>query len=135
MRTAMLAGGALLLALVAALLLVGAGEVATLSVSDARGHHLETELWIVDLDGSSWVRAAGPHEDWLERLRERPDALLIRGGASVLVRAVPVEDAGARSAVEADMARKYGLGERLLERLRFGRPQIPVRLEPITASH
>ena len=65
MRTAMLAGGALLLALVAALLLVGAGEVATLSVSDARGHHLETELWIVDLDGSSWVRAAGPHEDWL----------------------------------------------------------------------
>jgi hypothetical protein len=126
-------GIALLLA-VAAIALVDEGEVVTLVTFDAQGRPFETDLWVVDLDGSAYVRAAHPDEGWLERVRERPEVHLLRGGGLVTVRGVPLEADAVRQSVEAAMRAKYGWVERALLLLRDHSRAVSVRLEPLAAE-
>ena len=123
--------GALVLAYVA--LMVGASELAeevvVLRTFDARGAAHETSLWIVEDDAHAlWLRAGMPTSSWLERIRERPDVELVRGGTTALYTAVPV--AAERERIHALMRERYGLADRIISALRDGSESVPVRLDP-----
>jgi hypothetical protein len=114
---------------------VDEGEVVELTTYDASAHEHETELWIVDIDGRSYVRADLPGADWLERLRAHPEALLRRDGVEERVTARPVDDPAVREAIARAMAEKYGFVDDVVGILRDEDAVVPVILEPIpTAS-
>lgn len=128
-------GGALILAaLVVASWWVDEGEVVTLVTFDARGRPVEHGLWIVDLDGVAYVRAANSHERWLVRLTEQPEVHLERHGGLLTVRGVPQTDPSLASAVDRAMAEKYGFLDRTLHLLRDHSRSVPVRLMPVATA-
>jgi hypothetical protein len=105
-------------------------EVAVLRTTDAGGIVHETKLWVVDVDGATWVRVAHPARAWFERLRANPDVELVRSGVARPYRAVAMQDPGVRERVDAAFAAKYGVTDwwyGLLVR----RDPVPVRLDPI----
>jgi hypothetical protein len=129
----------LILGLLLAVVAIGSGwidegEVVQLTTFDDadRGH--ETDLWIVDVDGRTYLRADLPGAEWLARLRANPEAELRRDGGRERVRAAVVEDPELRSAVERAMAEKYGLADRLVGVIRDEAKAVPVLLEPIPAA-
>ena len=105
-------------------------EVAMLRSVDSAGTVHETKLWVVDLDGTNWVRVGRPGRAWLERLKEHPDAELVRSGVARPYRAVVVTDPATRERVDAAFAAKYGLVDRWYG-LVLRRDPTPVRLDPI----
>jgi hypothetical protein len=127
---------ALALALLLVLVAVGtyvAGEqteVAVLRTFDADGTAHATKLWVVDLDGTPWVRVANPRRSWFQRLREYPDVDLVRGGVGVRVRAVVISDPTAQARVDAAFADKYGAVDRWYGLL-LRRNPVAVRLDPV----
>jgi len=111
------------------------GEVVELTTFDARAHEHVTDLWIVDVDGSRYVRADLPGADWLERLRAHPEVTLRRDHVEERLIARPVDDPAVREAVARAMAEKYGFVDDLVGILRNEDSVVPVILEPIpTAS-
>lgn len=126
---------------IAALLLVGiatyvAGEqteVAVLRTTDAQGVARETKLWVVDLDGTAWVRVARPERGWFQRLRERPEVELVRNGVALPYRAIEIEDPEMRARVDSAFREKYGLVDWWYGLLLRRDPR-PVRLDPLGAG-
>jgi hypothetical protein len=110
------------------------GEVVQLTTFDARARAHETDLWIVDVGGRSYVRADLPGAEWLARLRANPEAELRRDGSKLRVRAEPVDDPRLRAAVAEAMAAKYGLANRLAGAIRDEERAVAVLLEPIDAE-
>ena len=55
------------------------GEVVVLRTLDAAGGVHETRLWVVDHDGSAWLRAGNPTGGWFPRLSARPEVEVVRG--------------------------------------------------------
>ena len=135
MRTLMLLGGlgvvAVMLATIWLEIWVEEGEVATLVTYDSREHHFDTNLWIVDVEGRAYVRAADPETDWLERVRARPEIRLRRDGTDSRVRAVPSDDPTVQEAVNRAMRRKYGSVDRVVSWVRDRSRCVPVWLVPI----
>ena len=127
----MLLGGLAVVAVVLAAIWVEEGEVATLVTFDSRQQAFDTDLWIVDIEGRSYVRAADPEADWLGRLLARPEAQLRRNGVVSWVRGVPSDDPAAREAVNRAMRRKYGSVDRALAWVRERSCCTPVWLEPL----
>ena len=84
-------------------------EVAVLRTVDEGGAARETKLWVVDLDGSPWVRVARPERTWFARLRNRPEVELVRHGVALPYRAIEIEDSAMRARVDAAFRDKYGL--------------------------
>ena len=109
------------------------GEVVQLTTFDGRAHEHETDLWIVDLDGGSYLRADLSGAEWLARLRANPEAELRRDGREERVRAQPVDDPTVREAVDHAMAAKYGLLDRLVGAIRND-GAVLVRIDPIPAE-
>ncbi len=134
MRQIILILGILLAAVALVSAWIDEGEVVQLTTYDDRKHEHETDLWIVDVDGRSYVRADLPGADWLERLRENPEAQLRRGGAEARVTAHPVEDPALREAVAQAMAEKYGLVDELIGAIRDDDEAVAVALEPSPAA-
>jgi hypothetical protein len=130
----MISCGVALMIAMAAIAFVDEGEVVTLVTFDAQGRSHETDLWVVDVDGDAYVRAANPDEGWLDRVRQRPEVHLLRDGGMVTLRGVPVEAQAVREAVEAAMRRKYGWVGRALVLLRDHSRAVPVRLEPLATE-
>jgi hypothetical protein len=110
------------------------GEVVELTTFDARAHGHETDLWIVEVAGRSYVRADLPGAAWLARLRANPEIELRRNGSKERLRAAPVEDPSLRTAVDDAMAAKYGFANRLLGAIRNDERAVAVLLEPIPAE-
>ena len=133
-RALLLAVGIGVAGLVVSLLFVDEGEVVTLTTWDAQGEPHETQLWIVELDGVAYLRAASREARWLTRAREHPRVELLRGERRIPYRAVRLADAELRRAVNQAMARKYGGPDRAWSWLYEGRDAIPVRLEPLEAA-
>jgi hypothetical protein len=106
------------------------GEVVTLATVAADGSPVQTHLWIVDADGSSWLRAGEPGSGWLARIRSDPHVLVTRQGARQAYRAVPVADPAAVDRVNHLMRVKYGAADRFVSMLRDGSKSVPVRLDP-----
>jgi hypothetical protein len=130
----MLLSGLAMVSLVFGARYLDGGEVATLVTFDRMGRPMTTELWVVDVDGSTYVRAAGAGDSWLARAEAHPRVHLGRGGGLRTVMAVPVDDDSVRGAVDRAMARKYGLIERMVLVLRDPSQSVPVRLDPLTTA-
>jgi len=128
----MLAIGGLAALLVSTALLVDEGELVTLVTSDGQRNY-STQLWIVEVDGREYLRAASSNVHWLARLRAQPEAGLRRGrdrDAPVeSIRAVPVFDEALRARVNRAMAGKYGLADRLWGRISDRKNSLPIRVE------
>lgn len=101
--------------LVVGALLLDEGEVVHLETTDREGRHYEADLWIVDLDGVSYLRANDGDLGWLERLRENPRVSIERGTVDETFVATPLEDPRLRSRVDGAVREKYGLADRVME--------------------
>lgn len=105
------------------------GEVITLITTGAQGQEFETGLWIVDVGGVPYLRAESAGASWLDRIRARPDVELERAGLRALYRAIPLDDAQTREAVNRAMAEKYGQINRALALFRDHSESVPIRLQ------
>lgn len=110
------------------------GEVATLATFESGEHVVHTDLWIVDVEGRTYVRAADAETDWLERLLARPEVELRRNGVVSRVRGMPSDDPAVREAVNRAMRRKYGRVDRVVSWVRDRSRCVPVWLEPLAST-
>ena len=122
-------------ALIVASMWLDEGEVVTLTTVDARGNRYEAGLWIVDLDGVSYLRATSPDASWLNRIRQFSDVTLDRGGRRTDYHAIPIDDPKVRKSVSRAMAAKYGNFDRALVWLRDHRRSVPIRLQSSSARY
>jgi hypothetical protein len=125
---------------VAAVVVLGAlaldvGEVVILRTTDEHARTCETQLWIVDLDGELFLRAARPDARWLARLRRMSQAVLLRRGMEGVVRAQPEDDVATRERVNAAMRKKYGLADRLWRVVSDSSRSVPIRLGVVREVH
>jgi hypothetical protein len=131
MRTILLVTGLLTgLVVMVAVFGVDEGEVVNLTTVDADGALFDTQLWIVDIDGTGWLRAGRPVAHWLARVRAHPAVEVKRGESVGLYTAVPVDDATMRERVNRAMAEKYGTADRMTSRFLDPRRSVPIRLDP-----
>ena len=109
-------------------------EVAKLRTVDAQGVVHETKLWVVDHDGSTWVRVARPERQWFQRLKQHPEIELVRdGGGPRRMRATPDPSVETKAALDAAFRAKYGVVDWWYGVL-LRRSPIPVRLDPAPSS-
>jgi hypothetical protein len=135
-RTARWLGLALAIVAVLAVATYVAGEqteVVVLRSADENGVTRETKLWVVDLDGTAWVRVARPERSWFERVRERPEVELVRNGVALPYRAIEITDPEMRARVDAAFREKYGLVDWWYGLLLRRDPR-PIRLDPASAG-
>lgn len=104
-------------------------EVAVLRTVDANGATHETKLWVVDLDGTPWVRVARPRRAWYQRAKERPEVELVRDGVARPYRAIEINDPEVRARVDAAFRAKYGLVDWWYGVV-LRRDARPIRLDP-----
>ena len=109
-------------------------NVATLVTFDSRQQAFDTDLWIVDIEGRTYVRAADLESDWLERLLARPELQLRRNDTFSRARGVPSDDPAVREAVNDAMRRKYGSVDRVVGWVRDRSRCVPVWLEPLSPT-
>lgn len=108
-------------------------EVAVLRSFDESGVAHETKLWVVDLDGTPWVRVARPERSWFRRLGGRPEVELVRNGVALPYRAIEITDPAMRARVDAAFREKYGLVDWWYGLLLRRDPR-PIRLDPASAG-
>ena len=127
-------GIAVLIALVLAFVAMFAaselgGEVVTLTSFDADGMPHETSVWIVEDDGSLWLRAGNPGSSWIRRVRADPKVEVTRDGRTSSYRAEVVLDRQER--INRKMADVYGWADRVVGTMRESDQTQPVRLVPV----
>jgi hypothetical protein len=86
----------------------------------------ETRLWVVDHEGSPWLRAGDPESAWFRALSEQPQVVLIRGEDVLQVMAEPHPEA--RDTINDLMNQKYGWADSLICLLMPRDKKVPVRL-------
>ena len=116
--------------LVVAALLIDEGEVVHLEATDAVGHHYEADLWIVELDGTLYLRANDDDLGWLARIRRDPKVDLERNEQTEEFIAKPLTDPVLRARVNQAMRKKYGIADELMERMSEPAEYVVVRLVP-----
>jgi hypothetical protein len=104
-------------------------EVVVLHTHDETGKEWTTKMWIVDLDGATWVRVANSRRAWYQRLLANPRVELERGGKIEPRIALPDPSPEAHEAVDEAFAAKYGLVDRWYGLL-VRRDPVPIRLVP-----
>jgi len=114
-------------------LAVPMGEFVELGTVGDDGNAYRSEVWLVELDGLPYLRSGWPDSHWLDRLRHHPRVEIERDGHTTFYRAVVVDDATVRDAVNRAMAAKYGVADRLIRRAVDMDASVPVRLEPVEA--
>ena len=102
------------------------GEVVVLRTLDAAGGVHETRLWVVDHDGSAWLRAGNPTHGWFPRLSARPEVEVVRGSETHKFLAQPTP--AARDTINDLMQRKYGFADSYISFFFPRAKKIPVRL-------
>jgi len=106
------------------------GEYVEVYTVDSHGHGYESELWVVELDGVLYLRSGWRDSHWLDRIRSNPVVVLERDGRRRHYHAAPTDDPALRAAVNAAIAAKYGIADRLIRRFVDMEASVPVRLEP-----
>lgn len=102
------------------------GEVVVLTSRDASGAPLQTRLWVVDLDGSPYLRGR-EGAGWYARLIAEPRVRVERDGVVADYLALPSADR--RPEINELMRRKYGWRDVYIGLLVGGRDDaIPVQL-------
>jgi hypothetical protein len=130
-----------ILGLLALLVVVGlatfiAGEVVETVIvrnynSDGTAH--DSKVWVVDIDGTPWVRVGRAGRSWGENLRTHPQAQLVRGGVTSERVATLDDTPDTRARVDAAFADKYGAVDWWYGIVIRKNP-IPVRLDPAPTS-
>ncbi len=134
MKTALKLFGALVALLLVVIVLEvvasESGEVVVVTTTDAEGAQAETRLWVVDHDGSVWLRSGSPASGWYQRMQANPEVTVERDGQTFTAQIEPLP--AMRDAINAEMADKYGWADAYIGML-FGREDaIPIRL--VTAA-
>lgn len=104
------------------------GEVVTLYTRDPGGGESRTSLWVVDHDGSQYLRAGDRGSSWFDRLRRAPEVRVERGGKTAVYQAVPTPEL--TPTIDALMAEKYGLADRFVGLIRDPSQSMAVKLVP-----
>jgi hypothetical protein len=104
-------------------------EVVVLRTYDAEGISYDTKLWVVDQEGTPWVRVANPKRQWFQRLLADPRAQLIRNQRTTSVVATPRDTREARASIDRLFREKYGTVDWWYGVL-LRRGSIPIRLDP-----
>lgn len=106
------------------------GEVVILHSHDADGAARATHLWVVDVDGSAWLRSGGRERGWFVNAAARPEVELERNGETKPYRAVVSDAPEDVVRVDALMREKYGFTDWLVLALEGSPESVPVRMEP-----
>lgn len=106
------------------------GEVVTLYTRDPGGGESRTSLWVVDHEGSQYLRAGDRASGWFDRLRRAPEVRVERGGKAAVYQAVPTPEL--TPAIDALMAEKYGLADRFIGVIRDPAQSMAVKLVPVS---
>ncbi len=108
------------------------GEVVVVTTQDKTGVRSETRLWIVEHEGSRWLRSGGGAASlWYQQLLANPQLELLRGTTRYYHRATPVPDM--QATVNDLMGEKYGWADSYTGFL-FGREDaIAIRLDDLAA--
>ncbi len=104
------------------------GEVVVLTTTDDAGADHETRLWIVDSEGSAWLRAGMAESGWYARILRQPKVTLARNGQSAAFTALPTPEA--TSKVTNLIQQKYGWGETLLSSTLDRSTSVAIKLTP-----
>jgi hypothetical protein len=108
------------------------GEVVVLRTRDAAGGVHETRLWVVDHDGSMWLRAGNPAGGWFARLSAVPEVEVERRHETQAFQASP--EPAARDTINRLMQEKYGWADSYVSFFFPRAKKVPVRLLPAAAS-
>jgi hypothetical protein len=108
------------------------GEVVVLRTLDMSGEVHETRLWVVDHEGSTWLRAGNPNAGWFPRLVAQPEVEVERDGESRKFNAVPTPEA--RDVINDLMQQKYGWADSYISFFFARDLKLPVRLAPVTPA-
>lgn len=104
------------------------GELVTLYTREESGAERSTSLWVVDREGFQYLRAGDGGSGWLERLRREPEVRVERAGKAERYQAVPTPELTPE--IDALMAEKYGLADRVIAVIRDPSKSMAVRLVP-----
>jgi len=129
MRTVMLVVGLGVLVIVGATLWIDEGEVISLETTDPSGQVFETDLWVAEHEGALYVRGERAAR-WVQRVRKHPEVTVVRGGVARVHHATPSRDPETLAGVNAAMASKYGVADRLFGHLFADGNRIVIRLDP-----
>ena len=105
-------------------------EVVVLRTYDKKGAAHDTKLWVVDYQGTPWVRVGKPHRLWYRRLLRQPRVELLRGTQTFQVTAHAHRDVETRHALDQQFREKYGLIDWWFGVL-VRRGAVPIQLEPV----
>lgn len=111
------------------------GEVVVLQTPNLeKGGIRETRLWVVDHNGSPWLRAGNPESAWLRALPEgeMTQVVLIRGEDVLQMMAVPTPEE--RDTINDLMNQKYGWADSLVCLLSPRDKKVPIHLVPVIPS-
>ncbi|MEE3331972.1 MAG: hypothetical protein VX246_13990 [Myxococcota bacterium] len=134
MKWIMLCTASIASVLVLMAVLLPQGEVVTLHTRDSEGNGYSTQLWIVELGSGLYLRSGADNAGWLSRAREFPDVELSREAGDTSVLAVVVDDPVVKSALNAAMAEKYGIANRIFDWMVDIETTVAVRLDPREGS-
>jgi hypothetical protein len=121
-----------ILMLVAALI-VGAqivaseSEVIIITTTDSNGSTHETRLWVVDYEGSAWLRAGSPKSEWYQRANSNAEITARRGSETFAANAQP--EVSERETINALMNAKYGWADDYSGALISRESSIAIRFE------
>jgi len=104
------------------------GEVVVLTTTDAAGAPQETRLWVVDYDGSAWLRAGSDQQGWYGRLQRQPQVKVERAGATSEYTAQPVP--AETPQINRLMSEKYGWADRFIGMMFPRDNAVAIRLVP-----
>jgi hypothetical protein len=111
-------------------LMARAREV-TIETQRATGERRRTVIWVVVVDGDSYIRSVrGARGAWYRELTRTGNGTLRVDGRTVGVRAVSATDAATVEAVSAALVAKYGTGASTVSMLRADTLPTTIRLRP-----
>lgn len=132
-RTMLIVGWVAGIVVIGALLL-DEGQVVTL-LTHEDGREYETQVWIVEVDDTLYIRSNQPDSEWLERIDVRPEVGLRWkddvGAEELRLRAKRVVDPKRRERVNAELARKHGLAEAVWSSLVDRGESVVLELVPV----
>ena len=86
-----------------------------------------TRLWVVDHDGSAWLRSGDPGSAWFQRINSNAAVEVERNGKRFAAKVAP--DVAYRDLINALMRQKYGAADWFIHALLGRGDATPIRLE------
>ena len=116
--------------MIAQLVASESGEVVVVSTNNADGGVETTRLWVVDHEGSQWLRSGSPMAGWYQRMTASPEIQIERAGITYAATVQP--DVAKRDVINSLMREKYGWADQFIE-LMFGRDDA-IAIEVVVAD-